>query len=334
LGWGAARAGRSLGGLGRGDRLTLGAGQDEDLPDDEIGVRDPVRLEDLRLGDAVLLGDGRERVSGLDREHEPGDRWDLEDLATMQGVLVRELVGPPDGHHGDVVRPGDLDQGVPGLDRVRANEVAAVGHARVHGDRLEQGPIGEERSLDEVEARVTRKDVCRDLDGVGRDLGVRRADLAAREGRQVRRGRPEGLGRVPSGGGVLVGGADVADRGVVLDGATDRDPGGRAVTIGATGRAGGGGAGDDAQHRRAEDDTRDCDGDGALVTEAGEQGDHRERRAREPRPGKAEATPARGHAAARLQWCRLGRFLALSSAQTYKDALDADRCVQQYGLLA
>ena len=231
----------------------------------------------------------------------------------MEVVLGLQLVRPPDRHHRDVELVGDAGQRVARPDLVGPQEVAAVLDGRVDRDRLEERAVLEERAFD---------------DGLVVEQGFGGRELG--EDRRVAR----------------VGGVDGA--GAVETGATaDRDAGGGAIAGRATDRGGV----PLAETLATEADEHDA-GDGgshdAVLADASDEassnrpGRHRGASAvtnggqmREAGHHVQTAPELDSHRVATGLEGRVGcRAFAARSAQASDDALDADRCVQQYGLLA
>ncbi len=248
----------------------------------------------------------------------------------MEVVLGLELVRPPDRHHRDVELVGDAGERVAGLDLVGPQQVAAVLDGRVDGDRLEQRAVSEERAL--IADGLAVGEQCR---FGGREL---REGLAGSCSGQCRVRRVAGSvarpappptatrGSAPSPVGPPTGPAeplpaDADDRGDRArcrrrrpDDAIVAEPRQEAERrIGgvppSSGASGGGGSGVDDAARPAR--PRAASGSGAATATAVASGSLRR---------------------VRVDRCR--GLIAAGSAQASDDALDADRGVQQYGLLA
>ena len=142
---GAKTAGRLDHGLG--DRLALGAWEDEDLADDEVGVVDAVGDEDVGALDVVARGDRSERVRRGDLDDEPGHGRDPQRVALLEVRLRLEVVRPDDGHRRDLELGGDVAELVALLDLVGPDQAAAVGDGGVDGDRLDQRAVVDERTF-------------------------------------------------------------------------------------------------------------------------------------------------------------------------------------------
>ena len=165
-------------GLGDRDRLAGGAGHDQHLADHEVRVAQLVRGQDFGRGDLVVRRDAGQGVFGGDVHDQPIDRRDTQHLADVEGILGRQMVGPPDSHHRDSETGGDPGQGVARLDLVRAQQLATIVDCGVDGDRLEKRAVSKEWARD---ARVRPGDGATGADE-GVDGGQARARRAT-EGR-------------------------------------------------------------------------------------------------------------------------------------------------------
>ena len=95
---------------------------------------------------------------GVDLDDEAADRRDVELLPERSWSLALEVVRPPQGHHRDVEAVGDRRQRVARLDLVASGcRSLPSGDGRVDGDRLEQRAVVEERALDLRFGRRSRR---------------------------------------------------------------------------------------------------------------------------------------------------------------------------------
>ena len=96
--------------LRRRDRCTPRAGHDQDLPDHERRVLQPVERDDLLRLDIVLNCERVQGVGVADRHDEAGHWWDTEHLSDVECALRLERVRPPQRHRRHAELVGDARQ--------------------------------------------------------------------------------------------------------------------------------------------------------------------------------------------------------------------------------